>query len=145
MTWITAFQWWGKNFHWIIINIWGNSFTLCKALKAWPSFQWENVTKHYLNLLVECEGRSNTLSWAVWNASQCRATFNFTNILQTVFMRKDPKSAINIVKPSVLFALLGSAPIKALRKTLMKLTPATRILTVVLSKINAKEFKLKKR
>ncbi len=38
-------------------------------------------------------------------------------------MRPDPKSIKNTVKPSVFFALLGSARIKATHKMLVKLTP----------------------
>jgi len=41
---------------------------------------------------------------------------NFTNLLHAAFMLIDPKSAKNTVKPSVIFALLGSARIKAERK-----------------------------
>ncbi len=48
---------------------------------------------------------------------------NFTNILHANFMWSDPKSAENTVKPSVFFALLGSAPEKALCKMLVKSTP----------------------
>ncbi len=38
-------------------------------------------------------------------------------------MRADPKSAKNIVKLSVFFAILGAVQVKAARKMLLKLTP----------------------
>ena len=48
---------------------------------------------------------------------------NFTNILQAAFTRADPKSAIKLLNLTVFFALLGSASVKAARRTLVKLTP----------------------
>jgi len=48
---------------------------------------------------------------------------NFTNVLRTAFMILDPKSVKNTVMSSVSFMLLGSARVKALRRTLMKLSP----------------------
>ena len=48
---------------------------------------------------------------------------NFTNVLRAAFMRADPKSAIKLLNLTVFFALLGSARIKAARRTLVKLTP----------------------
>jgi len=44
-------------------------------------------------------------------------------ILHEAFTHADPKSAKNIVKLSVFFTLLGSAPIKVEHKLLVKLTP----------------------
>jgi len=52
--------------------------------------------------------------------------FNFTNVLRTAFTGTDPKSTKNTAKLSVFFALLGSSPVKAACKTLMKLTPVHR-------------------
>ena len=48
---------------------------------------------------------------------------NFTNILGAAFTRVDPKGAKKTVKLSSFIALLGSARIKAARRTLVKLTP----------------------
>ena len=50
---------------------------------------------------------------------------NFTIILQAAFTRADPESAKKIVKLPVssFFPLLGSASVKAARRTLVKLTP----------------------
>ena len=48
---------------------------------------------------------------------------NFTNILRAAFTRADPKSAKKTVKLSSFIALLGSARVKAARRTLVKLTP----------------------
>ena len=47
---------------------------------------------------------------------------NFTNILQAVFTRADPKSAEKTVKLSSFFALLGSSRVEAAHRTLVKLT-----------------------
>ena len=51
------------------------------------------------------------------------AGVNFTNILQAAFTCADPKSAIKLLNLTVFFALLGSAHVKAARRTLVKLTP----------------------
>ncbi len=48
---------------------------------------------------------------------------NFINILQPAFTRADSKSARNIIKLSVFFALSWSGHVKAACKMLMKLTP----------------------
>ena len=56
--------------------------------------------------------------------SSKRPGVNFTNILQTAFMHTDPKSAKKLLNLTVFFALLGSAPVKTARRTLMKLTPS---------------------
>jgi hypothetical protein len=48
------------------------------------------------------------------------AGVNFTNILRAAFMLAHPKSTKNAVKLSVFFALLGSAPVKAVQKMLAK-------------------------
>jgi len=53
---------------------------------------------------------------------------NFTNVLQAAFMHVDPKNL------HVFFALLGSVPIKALHKMLVKSTPGwefTKLLTKI--------------
>ncbi len=48
---------------------------------------------------------------------------NYTNILCAAFTHANPKSAKMTDGLTVFFALLGSALVKAARKTLMKLTP----------------------
>ena len=48
---------------------------------------------------------------------------NFTNILRAQKLLIDPKSAKKTVKLSRFFALLGSASVKAARRTLVKLNP----------------------
>jgi hypothetical protein len=48
---------------------------------------------------------------------------NFINLLLEVFIHAGPKSATIRVKASVFFVLLGYAPVKAARRTLMKLRP----------------------
>jgi len=50
------------------------------------------------------------------------SSVDFTNVLRKAFMRADPKSPKN----TVFFALLGSAPVKAACKMLMKLTSDQR-------------------
>ncbi len=54
---------------------------------------------------------------------------NFINILRAAFTRADPESAKKTVKLLVCFTLLGSALVKAARRTLMKLTPGQTPLT----------------
>jgi len=49
---------------------------------------------------------------------------NFINMLLAAFTHVDPKTANKYSKIIVFFALLGSACLKALLKTLMKLTPS---------------------
>jgi len=57
-----------------------------------------------------------------------RFDFDITNILRAAFTQADPKSAKNTVRLSVLFALLGSVPLKASHKMLMKLTPGCNVI-----------------
>jgi len=52
-----------------------------------------------------------------------RLGVNFTHVLRAAFTRADPKSAIKLLNLTVFFALLGSARVKAARRTLVKLTP----------------------
>jgi len=62
------------------------------------------------------------------NNSKMRETsrFNFINILRKAFTPADPKCAKKSDSLTVFFALLGSAGIKAVQKTMMKLTPSIR-------------------
>jgi len=46
---------------------------------------------------------------------------NFINVLRTAFTLEDPKSVKKTVKLSILFTLLGSMSVKAVRRMLMKL------------------------
>jgi len=68
--------------------------------------------------------RQLTLVWGV-NSSNFRerSVVNFTNFFWTAFMGEDPKSAKIYWWLDCLFYLLGSAHVKAFRKTLVKLTP----------------------
>ncbi len=50
------------------------------------------------------------------------ARVNFTNVLLTAFTLKEPESVKKIDNLTVFFMHLGSAPIKAVRRTLMKLS-----------------------
>jgi len=49
---------------------------------------------------------------------------NFTNILIAVFTQEDPKSVIIQSSCQYLIGLLGSLPVEAVHKMLMKLPPA---------------------
>jgi len=51
------------------------------------------------------------------------AGVNFTNILCKAFMCPDPKSTKRTDDLNVIFALFGSALLKAVHKMLVKLTP----------------------
>jgi len=55
---------------------------------------------------------------------------DFINILRAAFMRADPKSAKSTVKPSVFFALLEYAHVKASIKMLVKSTPGVNFITI---------------
>ena len=46
---------------------------------------------------------------------------NFTNVLQAAFTLADPESAKKLLDLTVFLALMGSAHVKAARRTLMKL------------------------
>jgi len=48
---------------------------------------------------------------------------NFINVLRTAFTRLDPESVIIQSNPQYLFMHLGSTCAKAVRRTLVKLTP----------------------
>ena len=54
---------------------------------------------------------------------------NFTNVLQAAFTLADPKSAKKSLKLSSFIALLGSVRVKAVRRTLVKLTPGDSSIT----------------
>ncbi len=55
---------------------------------------------------------------------------NFINILCTAFALVDPKSIKNTVKSSVPFMLLGSMSVKAVHRTLMKLSPGVKVIPI---------------
>ena len=48
---------------------------------------------------------------------------NFINVLRAAFAHTDPESAKNTVKLSIFFVLMGSAIVKTVNKTLVKLKP----------------------
>ena len=50
---------------------------------------------------------------------------NFTNVLRATFMCADPKSAKKTVKSKQLFALSGSASVKAACKHIDEIDPST--------------------
>jgi len=52
-----------------------------------------------------------------------QAGVNFTNVLRSAFTRSDPESAKNSQAASLFFVLLGSGHVKAVLKTLAKVTP----------------------
>jgi len=52
-----------------------------------------------------------------------RSSVNFTNILRAAFTLADPESVKKIDNLTVFSTLLGSARVKAVRRTLMKLSP----------------------
>jgi len=53
---------------------------------------------------------------------------NFINVLRAAFILADPKSAKRQSSCQSFFALMGSAPVKATRRTLMKLTLGGQVL-----------------
>jgi hypothetical protein len=57
-----------------------------------------------------------------------RTSVNFTNILGSTFARLDRDSTKNTGKPSVFFALLGSARVKASRKYVGEINPISYLL-----------------
>jgi len=75
-----------------------------------------------------------TLFYALWGSVSVKVVhkvlvkstpgLNFINILRTAFTLVDPKSITKIqLSHKYLFTLLGSASVKAVRRTLMKLSP----------------------
>jgi len=57
----------------------------------------------------------NTQLWPPW--------VNFINVLRAAFVHADPKIVKKNDNLTVFFMLSGSAPVKATRRTLMKLAP----------------------
>jgi len=51
---------------------------------------------------------------------------NFINVLRTAFTLTDPESVKKRVKLSIFFTLLGSTSVKAVSRTLMKLSPSVQ-------------------
>ncbi len=66
-----------------------------------------------------CFGRNEQFSFVLNNPG-----VNFINILCTAFTCADPKSIRTKSRCQYLFTLLGSASVKAVHRTLMKLSPA---------------------
>ncbi len=64
----------------------------------------------------------------VLKESKSRSGVNFINVLCTAFTLVDPKSVKKIDNLTVFFTLLGSARVKAVRRTLVKLTPGDTLL-----------------
>jgi len=58
---------------------------------------------------------------------------NFINVLQAAFTGEDPKSAKKTDNLAVFFVLLGSVPVKAVLKTLVKLKPGANFTNILLS------------
>jgi glucose-6-phosphate 1-dehydrogenase len=66
-----------------------------------------------------------------------RSGLNFTNMLLPAFTCADPKSAKNLVKLSVFFALLGSVREMLVKSTPDELAEAWRIFTPLLHRIES--------
>jgi len=66
---------------------------------------------------------------ARWTSHRCQ----FINILLPAFTLTDPKSVKKIENLTVFFMLLGSALIKAVHRTLMKLSPGVNFFNILLT------------
>jgi len=67
---------------------------------------------------------------------------NFINVILAVFTPADPKIVKIQLSHQYLFTLLGSAGVKALRRTLMKLTPGQDTLPKIQMNIFVSKKKL---
>jgi len=75
-----------------------------------------------------------SLPTLIWTSSLLMALLsgvNFTNNQHSAFKVVDPKSVKNTVKSSVPFTLLGTAGVKAVRRTLMKLSPGVNFINIL--------------
>jgi hypothetical protein len=70
---------------------------------------------------------------------------NFIYVLYGAFTHADPKNVKIQLSCQYLFTLLGSALVKAARRTLMKLTPDVNIIIILLKAIRHVGPKSKKR
>ncbi len=70
---------------------------------------------------------SQSTTMAENGASYSPSGVNFINVLYTAFTLVDPESVKNTVKSSVSFDAFGSTCIKALHRTLMKLSPRVNL------------------
>jgi len=74
--------------------------------------------KRLKNTALECR---ELFEWLT--ICETRLGVNFINILHTAFTHGGPKSVRTLSSCQYLFTLLGSASVKAVRRTLMKLSP----------------------
>ncbi len=63
-----------------------------------------------------------------WAQFHQRSGLNFINVLRTAFTLVDPKSVKKQLSHKYLFTLSGSTSVKAVHRTLMKLTPGHDII-----------------
>jgi hypothetical protein len=77
-------------------------------------FSGNVVSKYYFDPSVHA---------TVHLCSQGDPGVNFTNVLRAAFTREDPKSAKKLLNLIVFLALLGSVPVKAAHRMLVKLNP----------------------
>jgi len=105
-------------------------FEILRIKKTFWTSEFESYSK---NLLYKTELRTLPL-WIETdgdtqqkllneNMATTEPGVNFSNVLHGAFTLIIPKSAKNTVKSSVFFTLLGSASVKAVCRTLMKLSP----------------------
>jgi len=91
------------------------------SIKSQVIFEW--------TLRVEALSIEIISQASLYNGSRSRGSWspglNFINILRTAFTLADPKSVKKTVKLSIFFTLLGSTNVKAVRRTLMNLSPGS--------------------
>ncbi len=75
-----------------------------------------NWCQHHQHLLAH-------LLYKNFGPKQSNPSVNFTNVLSTAFALVDPESVRTHSSCQYHFTLLGSTSVKAVRRTLMKLTP----------------------
>ncbi len=93
-----------------------------KLFKDYSDKMWENG-KDLLKYIIKRGGRVGPTAQGV----------NFINVLRAAFILIGPESVKKDWKLDYLFTLLGSACVKAVRRTLMKLSPSENCVTVTFS------------
>ena len=95
------------------------------------SFWTTTFTPQLLNRASELLSKEKGEVCSIWNERVAQSSletrihpgFDFINVLREAFTLVDPKSVKKIDNLTVFFTLLGSLRVKAVRRTLMKLSP----------------------
>jgi len=107
--------------------------------------KWQLISNEYCKFsLKNISSTGRKVSNSRYRDAGTRPGLNFINVLQAAFTQADLKSIKIQSSCQCLFALLGSAPVKAFRRMLVKLTPDvnfTKVLSAAFTLVGPKSAK----